>query len=90
MAVDFIAWERPPYMRLSEIERKLRCMQCGNRLGNSLTVRQLPRNTFRAPVQGPRRWPIDPPAAVLVAPDLPGLHVGVAVEDCMMAGLETL
>jgi hypothetical protein len=44
MGVDFLAWERPPYVRLEELERKLRCMQCGNRVGNSLVVRALPRN----------------------------------------------
>jgi hypothetical protein len=44
MAVDFLAWERPPYMRWAEVERKLRCMQCGNRLGNSLAISQQSRS----------------------------------------------
>jgi len=44
MAVDFLTWDRPPYMRLSELERKLRCMQCGNRQANTLAIARLPRD----------------------------------------------
>lgn len=43
MAVDFIAWERPPHARLSELEGMLRCMQCGNGQGNTLEIGQQPR-----------------------------------------------
>ena len=41
---DFIAWERPPHTYLTELQRKLRCTQCGNRAGNMLTVRMAARN----------------------------------------------
>ena len=42
--VGFLAWERPPYTHLVDLERKLRCTRCGNRLDNSLSVRVMPRN----------------------------------------------
>ena len=35
---DFIAWERPPETYLTELQPKLRCTQCGNRVGNMFTV----------------------------------------------------
>jgi DNA-directed RNA polymerase subunit RPC12/RpoP len=35
---------RPPYTRLLDLERKLRCRSCGNREGNTLTVSKAPRN----------------------------------------------
>jgi predicted PurR-regulated permease PerM len=35
---------RPPYTRLLDLERKLRCGSCGNRQGNTLTVAMAPRN----------------------------------------------
>jgi hypothetical protein len=35
---------RPPYTRLLDLERKLRCSSCGNRQGNSLSVSMAPRN----------------------------------------------
>ena len=41
---DFIAWERPPHTFLTELQPKLRCTQCGNRVGNMLTVRMAARN----------------------------------------------
>jgi hypothetical protein len=44
LTADFLAWERPPYSFLTEPERKLRCTLCGNREGNTLEVRAMPRN----------------------------------------------
>ena len=35
---------RPPYTRLRDLERKLRCSSCGNRQGNTLSVSMAPRN----------------------------------------------
>jgi hypothetical protein len=35
---------RPPYTRLLDLERKLRCGSCGNRQGNTLSVSVAPRN----------------------------------------------
>jgi hypothetical protein len=35
---------RPPYTRLVDLERKLRCSSCGNRHGNTLSVSMAPRN----------------------------------------------
>jgi hypothetical protein len=35
---------RPPYTRLRDLERKLRCSRCGNRQGNTLRVSMAPRN----------------------------------------------
>jgi hypothetical protein len=35
---------RPPYIKLLDLERKLRCSGCGNREGNTLTVSMVPRN----------------------------------------------
>jgi hypothetical protein len=35
---------RPPYTRLLDLERKLRCSSCGNRHGNTLSVSMAPRN----------------------------------------------
>jgi hypothetical protein len=35
---------RPPYTRLSDLERKLRCGSCGNPQGNTLSVSMAPRN----------------------------------------------
>jgi hypothetical protein len=35
---------RPPYTRLRDLERKLRCRGCGNHEGNTLTVSMAPRN----------------------------------------------
>jgi hypothetical protein len=35
---------RPPYTRLLDLERKLRCSSCGNRQGNTLSVAMAPRN----------------------------------------------
>ncbi len=35
---------RPPYIRLLDLERKLRCSSCGNRQGNGLSVSMAPRN----------------------------------------------
>jgi hypothetical protein len=34
----------PPYTRLLDLERKLRCTSCGNRQGNNLTLTMAPRN----------------------------------------------
>jgi hypothetical protein len=39
-----LAWERPPYTYLTELERKLRCTQCGNRQGNTLSVSLMARD----------------------------------------------
>jgi hypothetical protein len=41
---DFLAWERSPTTYLTELQRKLRCTQCQNRVGNTLTVRAASRN----------------------------------------------
>jgi hypothetical protein len=41
---DFLAWERSPHSFLTELEPKLRCTRCGNRKGNTLEVRAMPRN----------------------------------------------
>jgi hypothetical protein len=35
---------RPPYTRLLDLERKLRCNSCGNRQGNTLSVSMAPRD----------------------------------------------
>jgi hypothetical protein len=35
---------RPPYTRLLDLERKLRCTSCGNSHGNTLSVSMAPRN----------------------------------------------
>jgi rubredoxin len=35
---------RPPYTKLVDLERKLRCGSCGNEQDNSLTVSMAPRN----------------------------------------------
>jgi hypothetical protein len=35
---------RPPYTRLLDLERKLRCSSCGNHQGNTLSVSTTPRN----------------------------------------------
>jgi len=35
---------RPPYTRLLDLERKLRCSSCGNHHGNTLSVSMAPRN----------------------------------------------
>jgi hypothetical protein len=35
---------RPPYTRLLDLERKLRCSSCGNHQGNTLSVTMAPRN----------------------------------------------
>jgi hypothetical protein len=35
---------RPPYTRLLDLERRLRCTSCGNRHGNTLSVSMAPRN----------------------------------------------
>ena len=35
---------RPPYTRLLDLERKLRCSSCGNHRGNTLSVSMAPRN----------------------------------------------
>jgi hypothetical protein len=35
---------RPPFTRLLDLERKLRCSGCGNRQGNTLSVSMAPRN----------------------------------------------
>ena len=35
---------RPPYTRLLDLERKLRCSSCGNYQGNTLSVSMAPRN----------------------------------------------
>jgi hypothetical protein len=34
----------PPYTRLLDLERKLRCTSCGNHQGNTLSVSMAPRN----------------------------------------------
>ena len=47
---DFPAWKRPPHSFLTELERKLRCTRCGNREGNTLSVRVMP--TGRVPGGG--------------------------------------
>jgi hypothetical protein len=35
---------RPPYTKLLDLERKLRCSSCGNHQGNTLSVSMAPRN----------------------------------------------
>jgi hypothetical protein len=35
---------QPPYTRLLDLERKLRCSSCGNRQGYTLSVSMAPRN----------------------------------------------
>ena len=40
---DFLAWERSPHTSLTDLQRKLRCTRCGNRQGNTLSVRRAPR-----------------------------------------------
>jgi hypothetical protein len=35
---------RPPYTRLLDLERKLRCGSCGNHQGNTLSVSMASRN----------------------------------------------
>ena len=35
---------RPPYTRLLDLERKLRCGSCGNHQDNTLSVTMAPRN----------------------------------------------
>jgi hypothetical protein len=35
---------RPPYTKLLDLERTLRCSICGNRHGNTLSVSMAPRN----------------------------------------------
>jgi hypothetical protein len=44
LKADFLAWERAPFTKLVDLERKLRCIQCGNRTDNTLSVRMMPRN----------------------------------------------
>ena len=44
LSAGFLAWERVPHTYLTELERKLRCTRCGNRQGNTLSVRLVPRN----------------------------------------------
>ena len=41
---DFIAWERPAHSRLTDLEPKLRCTRCQNRVGNTLSVRRAERS----------------------------------------------
>ena len=40
---DFLAWERSPHAYLTDLQRKLRCTRCGNREGNTLSVRMAAR-----------------------------------------------
>ena len=40
---DFLAWERSPHACLTDLQRKLRCTRCGNREGNTLSVRMAAR-----------------------------------------------
>ena len=40
---DFLAWERSPHAYLTDLRRKLRCTRCGNREGNTLSVRMAAR-----------------------------------------------
>jgi hypothetical protein len=35
---------RPPYTKLLDLERKLRCSSCGNYQGNTFSVSMAPRN----------------------------------------------
>jgi hypothetical protein len=35
---------RPPYTKLLDLQRKLRCTSCGNHQGNTLSVSMAPRN----------------------------------------------
>jgi hypothetical protein len=35
---------RPPYTKLLDLERNLRCSSCGNHQGNTLSVTMAPRN----------------------------------------------
>ena len=44
LSAGFLAWERVPHTYLTDLERKLRCTRCGNRQGNTLSVRLVPRN----------------------------------------------
>ena len=58
---DFIAWERPPHTFLMGLEPKLRCTRCGNRVGNTLSVRMAARDWARSLT---RRWRLSPVARV--------------------------
>lgn len=40
----FLTWDRAPGTLLVELQRKLYCTHCGNRKGNTLSVRMAPRN----------------------------------------------
>ena len=44
LAAGFLAWDRPPHIHLSNLQRKLRCTHCGNRLDNTLSVKAAPRS----------------------------------------------
>ena len=44
LTTGFLTWERVPHTYLTDLERKLRCTRCGNRQGNTLSVRLVPRN----------------------------------------------
>jgi hypothetical protein len=41
---EFLRRGRPPYMRLADLERALRCLRCGARGQASLAVRLRPRD----------------------------------------------
>ena len=44
LTVSGLSWERPPSTRLADLERHLRCTHCGNRAGNTFSVRMVPRS----------------------------------------------
>jgi hypothetical protein len=44
VAAALLQHHRPPYNRLRDLQRKLRCTGCGNRHGNTVTVSMAPRN----------------------------------------------
>jgi hypothetical protein len=44
ISIDRLQQGRPPYTRLVDLERKLRCGSCRNRQDNSLTMSIAPRN----------------------------------------------
>jgi hypothetical protein len=44
IAARLLQHGRPPYAKLSDLERKLHCSSCGNHHGNTLSVTMAPRN----------------------------------------------
>jgi hypothetical protein len=44
LPASFLAWDRSPHTYLSDLQRKLRCSHCGNRVDNTFSVKAAPRN----------------------------------------------